>query len=290
MINRNEILNNINFFKQASNDLYVESLLYPEKTGAKIPCPLPVSSANANIRYNFSITPNATGKFCLVIDPFYSKGYLYQDNLVDGQGNGTLTEINFAQDTNIVDQYRLVSSAVVLRYYGNFNQMAGMFVAATTSNVSNANATDYLTFQNVEDLTNKHISKCIDGIKMIYSPMDNKATEFRVNTEYSNGSHPCRWQYLFVVIGDLFPNTTCIRVDYYRNIEYTTKPQYREYITQTKALPCNYEIPDLGSTIGNAPSANELYHNTNSTPWQLKVLANMASKGNYLNPISLISS
>lgn len=287
MLNRSEILNNVNLFKQASNDLYIESLMYPEKVGAKIPCPLPVSSATASIRYNFSITPNSNGKFCLVIDPFYCKGYLYQDSTVDGQGNGTATEIDLSQDTNIVDQYRLVSSSVVVRYYGNFNQMSGMFIAATTSNVSNANYTDFLKFQNVEDLTNKYISKCIDGLKMIYSPMDNKATEFRPNSEYSDGTHPCRFQYLFVIIGDLFPNNTCIRVDFYRNLEYTTKPQYREYITQTKALPCNFEIPDIGNTVGNAPSPSQLYNNSNNVPWQLKVLNNMASKGNYLNPLSI---
>lgn len=289
MINRNDILNNVSAFRQAANDLYVESLLFPERTTAKVPCPLPVSSATAAIRYNFSITPNSTGKFCLVIDPFYNKGYLYKDDGVDGQGHGTLTELTFDQDTNIVDQYRLVSSGVILRYYGNFNQMAGMFVAATTSNVSGENATDYLTFQNVEDLTNKYISKCVDGVKMVYSPMDNKATEFRKCAEYTDGTHPCRWQYLFVVIGDLFPNTNCIRVDYYRNIEYTTKPAFREYIVQTRALPSPFDIPDIGSTVGSAPSPSQLSVANNNLPWQLKVLIELAQKGNYINPLVLVT-
>ena len=203
----------------------------------------PVSTATATIRNNFSITPNSQGKFLLVIDPFYEKAYLFQDNTVDGQGNGVATELTFDQNNTLVDQFRLVSCSVILRYYGNFNQMSGIFVSATTSNLNGNVPTDYLTFSNIEDLTNKFVSKCVDGVKLIYTPMDNRAIEFRVGNDYANGNHPCRNQYLFVIMGDLFPNNTCIRVDYYRNIEYTTIPLYREYILQSKSLPCSFEVP-----------------------------------------------
>lgn len=271
-------------YQQAAKDLYINSLLYPETNVAKIPGPLPVSSATASIRSNFSITPNIQGKFLLVIDPFYHKGWLYQGDDLNGTGQGTATEITLDQDETIVDQFRLVSSSVILRYYGNFNQMSGIFVSATTSNLKNNAQEDYRDFQKIEDLTNKFISKCVDGVKLIYTPMDNRAVEFRKGEDYSNGQHPCRNQYLFVIMGDLFPNNTCIRVDYYRNIEYTTIPRYREYILQSKSLPCTFEVPFLPSSADTAPETTGSALANNNIPYAVKLIQYLNQKGINLNP------
>lgn len=272
-------------YQKAAKKLYMSSLLNPEDIVAKIPSPLPVSSATASIRNNFSITPNNQGKFLLVIDPFYGTGWLYEDNTVDGQGNGVQTTINLAQNNTIVDQFRLVSASLILRYYGNFNQMSGIFVCATTSNLNGSVPGDYLNFSNIEDLTNKFISKCVDGVKLIYSPMDNRAIEFRVGSEYSNGTHPCRNQYLFVVMGDLFPNNTCIRVDYYRNIEYTTIPLYREYILQSKSLPCQFEIPMLPSNSDTAPNKSMSGAlSNNNIPYAVKLIRYLNNEGINIDP------
>ena len=273
-------------YQQAAKDLYINSLLYPEECVAKIPGPLPISSATASLRDNFSITPNNTGKFVLIIDPFNASGELYQDNLVDGQGHGTKTTLTFSQNNNIIDQFRLVSASLIIRYYGNFNQMSGIFISATTS-LTQGNLSDFLNFQNVEDLTNKFISKCVDGVKLIYSPMDNRAIEFRPNGDYTGGSHPCVKQYLFVVIGDLFPNNTCIRVDYYRNIEYTTVPLYREYILQSKSLPCQFEVPMLPATGQTAPDNTKQTTtalSNNNVPYALKLIQWLSKKGIAYDP------
>jgi len=272
-------------YEEAAKNIYINSLLYPERNVAKIPGPLPVSSATASIRNNFSITPNTSGKFLLVIDPFYYKGWLYQGNDLDGNGQGTATEITLDQNNTLVDQFRLVSSSIILRYYGNFNQMSGIFVSATTSNLNGNVPDDYKTFSNIEDLTNKYISKCVDGVKLIYTPMDNRAVEFRVGDDYSNGQHPCRNQYLFVIMGDLFPNNTCIRVDYYRNIEYTTIPLYREYILQSKSLPCSFEVPLLPTTASNAPSnATSTALANNNIPYAIKLLQYLNKQGLSIDP------
>jgi len=271
-------------YHMAAKDLYLNSLLFPEKCTAKIPGPLPVSSATASIRNNFSITPNASGKFLLIIDPFNEVAQLYQDNTVDGLGNGVATNIPMVQNNNIVDQFRLVSASVILRYYGNFNQMAGIFVCATTSKLS-GDLTDFLTFSNIEDLTNKYVSKCVDGVKLIYTPMDNRAVEFRPGTEYANGTHPCVKQYVFVIMGDLFPNNTCIRVDYYRNIEYTTVPLYREYILQSKSLPVPFEVPALPSSASNAPDNNSNTSlSNNNIPYAVKLIQWLSNKGITIDP------
>ena len=82
---------------------------------------------------------------------------------------------------------------------------------------------DWTNFNNIEDLTNKYISKCVDGIKIIYNPMDNRATEFTKIKEYTDDEHLLKNQYLFEIYGDLFQNNTCIRVYVFKNIEYTKK-------------------------------------------------------------------
>ena len=97
------------YYQKAAKELYHQSLLYPEDIVAKIPSHIPINSATATIRNNFSITPNTTGKFLLVIDPFYGTGSLFQDNTVDGLGNGVVTNITLNQNNSIVDQFRLVS-------------------------------------------------------------------------------------------------------------------------------------------------------------------------------------
>jgi hypothetical protein len=273
-------------YQQAAKELYLNSLLFPEEVVAKIPGPLPISSATASIRSNFSITPNTQGKFLLIIDPFQGTGKLYQSNDVNGTGGGDSTDIDLSQNNVIVDQFRLVSCSLILRYYGNFNQMSGVFVSATTSHL-NADWDDFLDFSNIEDLTNKFVSKCVDGVKLIYTPMDNRAIEFRPGSEYSAGTHPCKNQYLFVVMGDLFPNNTCIRVDYYRNIEYTTVPLYREYILQSKSLPCQFEIPMLPS---NSTIAPDVAKNTstslvnNNVPYAIKLIQWLNQKGITIDP------
>ena len=269
-------------YELAAKDLYTQSLLYPESYSAKVPGPLPISSATASLRDNFSITPNASGKFLLIIDCFSKNAKYYVQNDLDGTGAGTVTLKQWDFNTNIIDQYRLVSASVILRYYGNFNQMSGLFVSAVTSDPSGS--VDFKNFQNIEDLTNKYLSKCVDGVKMVYSPMDNRAIEFRPASTFTNDDHPCKGQYLFVVYGDLFPNTTCIRVDFYRNYEFTTLPRYREYIRQTKSLPCTFEIPVLGNQSSSAPGPTQSTNMIdNNIDYNLKILNNLNSKGIYIN-------
>jgi hypothetical protein len=282
-----DIISSAKSYQQAAKEIYLNSLLFPEEIVAKIPGPLPISSATASIRNNFSITPNTSGKFLLIIDPFQSVAHLWQDNALDGNGGGAApTTINLTQDNTIVDQFRLVSCSVILRYYGNFNQMSGIFVSATTSHL-NGSWDDFKTFSNIEDLTNKFVSKCVDGVKLIYTPMDNRAIEVRVGSEYANNTHPCKNQYLFVIMGDLFPNTTCIRVDYYRNIEYTTVPTYREYILQSKSLPCQFEIPMLPNSTTVAPDAtrnNASALVNNNIPYAIKLIQLLNQKGVSIDP------
>ena len=273
-------------YEGAAKEIYTKSLLYPEQFSAKVPGPLPISSATAALRDNFTITPNNTGKFLMIIDVFSRYAKLYYANDLDGAGSGTVQLHQWNFNTNVVDQYRLVSASVIVRYFGNFNQMSGLFVSAVTSDPSGQ--VDFKNFQNIEDLTNKYISKCVDGVKMIYTPMDNRAVEFRASSTWTNDDHPCKGQYLFVMYGDLFPNTNCIRVDYYRNYEFTTLPSYREYIRQSKSLPCTFEIPAIENQSSSAPSPNSSSNmNDNNIDYNLKIMSYLNGEGINVNARAL---
>ncbi len=271
-----KMIEEIKAYSTACQELYLQSLLNPEYHLAKIPSRMPVESALAGIKYNFTITPNANGYFCLIIDPYYNLAQIYQDSTVDGLGNGVLQTFTCDQDNSLIDQYRLVSSSVILKYYGNFNQMSGLFVAATCSNVKNQNYTTFLTFDNVENLNNKQVLKCVDGVKLIYTPIDEAATDFRAGSLYSAGTDPNRFQYCFIIIGYAFNNTNSIRVDYFRNLEYTVTPQYREYITQTKDLPSEFYLPNIeDQKVKSAPVEYNGGSVKNNKSWlnQVKTLA-----------------
>lgn len=279
-----DVYNNVRNYEIAAKELYINSLLYPENYSAKIPGPLPISSATAAIRDNFSITPNVSGKFLIIIDPYSPIIKLYTADDLDGNGNGTVSQRTFTIKDGIVDQFRVVSCGVILRYFGNFNQMSGIFVGAATTDPSGT--VDWRDFQNIEDLTNKYISKCVDGIKLVYAPMDNRACEFRPIADYTNDTHPLKNQYLFVIYGDQFPNNTCIRLDFFKNIEYTTKPSYREYILQSKSIPVQFEIPSVANQATTAPDGSGLafgsYYN-NNIPYQIKLLDVLKDKGISIN-------
>lgn len=256
-VDESKLLEDLHYWRQKVKSSYVKSLLFPEEhTGAKVPTMLPAESATASLHYPFSITPNATGKFVLVLDPVCQSGFLYQDSTVNGIGGGTVTNLTFAQDSVIVDEWRLVSSSLVLRYFGNFTNMGGYFVAATTSNRDAATQTTFLTFNSVEDLTNKEVLRAVDGVKLIHIPSCTLVTEFQSQTVYSTNTHPARWQNLFVVYGDNFPNASCIRADFHRNIEYKAKPALKEYIPHSRNPPCDtpYIEKDKNIIITPAPS------------------------------------
>lgn len=62
-----------------------------------------------------------------------------------------------------------------------------------------------------------------------------------------------RYQYLFIVCRYSFNSSNSIRVDFFRNIEYTVTHGFREYITQTKDLPSNVIIPQIENEVTLAP-------------------------------------
>lgn len=237
------MLDRINEMYQNANLEYRKSLLHPElHQGAKIPSEIPNETATAQIKYNGTITPNASGRFIFVVDPSIQSGSVYNGATVDGVGTGgSATTVSFLQDDNIIDMFRLVSSSLVIQYTGRLDSHSGFICGAITSNLSNATNNTFFTFTNIEDIQNKKVVVPVDGLKLIYSPYDTSQLDYYKQSDYAGATAPQRWKKLFIIYGEGLPNTACIRWDYTRNIEYVSKPSYREYVTHMSSPPCKLD-------------------------------------------------
>lgn len=221
-------------------NLYRNSLLHPESSlGAKIPSDISQDSATACIKYNFTVTPNASGNFLVVLDPFIQPLQINTNAALNGIGGGTglFTASDCIQDSSIIDMWRLVSTSIVVQYTGQLQALSGYLVGASTSNISNATFDTYCTFTNIEDIQNKRVSSPIEGMKLIYYPSDSTQLDYYKNTDYSTSPYNSntRWKTNMVIAGAGLPSTACIRIDIYRNIEYISKPSVREYILHSDA-------------------------------------------------------
>jgi len=235
---------------QGSLNSYKLSLMAPHKHFSKIPTLLPTETTLANLKYNFNLTPNATGKFVIVIDPFQRDMVYNVSATLDGLGTvGSYTTFAQTIDTNIIDQWRLVSMSVQVQYIGRLDSLSGFFCGAITSNVSNATNDTFVTFQNIEDIQNKLVVNPMDGLNLLYVPSDTTMTDFTSTTIYTGATHSSKWKNLFVIYGDGLPNTSCVRVDIFKNFEYISKPSYREYIPHYKSQPDQIDssINQIGS-------------------------------------------
>lgn len=238
-----DMLNRLNEMYQDANLNYRKSLLHPElHQGGKVPSEIPNETATAQIKYNGTITPNANGKFLLIIDPSIQDGSVYNSSSLDGLGNGgSLTTLSFNQDSNIIDMFRTVSASLIIQYTGRLDSHSGFICGCVTSNLSNATNSTFFTFTNIEDIQNKKVVVPVDGLKLIYSPYDTSQLDFYKQSDYSTNNSANKWKKLFIIYGDGLPNTACIRYDYTRNIEYISKPAYREYVPHISQPPCKLD-------------------------------------------------
>ena len=255
------LVNAVQRTQAQQTEAYIKSLLYPEIHAAKVPSMLPAESAIASLRWNGTITPNATGKFLYVLDPFQNTGFLYQDAGVNGTGGGTVTNISMPFESTIVDEFRLVSCCLTLNYWASFSNMQGYMVGVCVSNRDAATPTTFLTFDNIENIKSKKMHGASEGIKLIFTPDDSEAMNFRSLTSYSGNTHPCKWQYLLVVYGDNMVNGPALRWEVTKNIEYKSKLTLREYISHDTYPPCETPsaatLPKIHKPIsGNSSSVS----------------------------------
>jgi hypothetical protein len=211
---------------------YSLSLINPfQSFGARCPTAIPIETATAHIEYNTDFVPNASGRFLIVADPMKNELLLYNDAALTGAGAvGASTSIALAQDSTVIDMYRLVSYGIRLTYQGDIQTHKGYIVAAVTSNLSNE---DFRIFSNIENLHTKTRMVPLEGAYLKYVPVDPDQLDFKPNTVHSGNTHTSNNKQVLIIYGANLPTTASFRLDIVRNIEYVSRPSLREYINHS---------------------------------------------------------
>jgi hypothetical protein len=274
-INLDEVGSLMEMVKHISNeynDRYLMSLLYPESNYGKIPTPFPVPTSEVRDHLTYTITTSAAdaatnssgGNFCFVYNPYYcsdksattrSSFYLNTNTTM----GGAATDDNFiARDvgqstlpSGMYSTYRLVSASVTVNYIGRMDIVSGTLgcgigfngvaPAGLTGTDKATNAAVYGNFNLIDDAYFSQRTQCINGLRMIYFPLDNNYTNFIPLTNAING-------FYFVVYGQGLPaSSASVRVDIYLNYEFTVNPAYSSYVAQSPGC-CG----DTGSALNYA--------------------------------------
>lgn len=239
-------------------DRYLMSLLYPESNYAKVPTPFPVPTSEVRDHFTYTITTSnadavtntAGGNFCFVFNPFYcadlntggkSTFYLNTDSSMAGTtSNNNFVARDIGQSSlpgGMYSSYRVVSCAVTVNYVGRMDIVSGtvgcgvgfngVAPAGTVGTDKAANAAVYGNFNLIDDSYFSQRTQSINGLRMIYFPLDSTYTNFQFLSNAVSG-------FYFVVYGQGLPaSSACIRLDFYLNYEFTVNPAYSSYVAQS---------------------------------------------------------
>jgi hypothetical protein len=258
-----------------NQDHYIHSLLYPENYYAKIPTAFPVPTSEVRQHLSTTIkTSNAStgpgGNFAFVYNPFFSADinntasstyYLNTDTTLTGTGsNDNFIPRQLGQGEipiNMYSTYRLVSCAITINYTGRMDIVSGVIGCGLGFNgvcpvgtvdlatAKSTNAALYGNFNLVDDSYFSQRTQSVNGLRMVYFPLDNTYCNFYNMNSALNG-------FYFIVYGQNLPiDSACIRVDVYLNFEYTVNPIYSSYVASSPG--------SCGDTLGALNSATSLF-------------------------------
>lgn len=215
--------------------------------------------------------------------PNYISSLLFcNEDTLDGHtttGN-TFNPINIGQGIpNVYDQYRLVSASLIVRYIGRIDITSGVIggaivfdenrevpssgilsidTVATTLNTDCSWATKYANFDLAMDSFYHQENLCLEGLRMLYFPIDNTFEEYTKlagssvssikpadNLGYSTGVKVLQsedynksgFNWMVYVLGAP-PNSSCFKIDFYLNFECLPNATFLNYMPITP--PCGF--------------------------------------------------
>ena len=281
---------------------YLNNLLYPEKCrNVRIPSPIPVPSCSFQLHNCITLSTNSSGNLAFMFNPFFlgDQSDLQEfigttpqwlstlwvnnnDTLVGNQPDDHFIPINIGQVIpNVYDQYRLVSASLVVKYIGRLDIVSGVIGGAIiyednptiganfsneVRNFSSANPSlaKYGNFDLAMDSFYRQENLCLEGLRMLYFPLDNSYEEYTklagtsLLTEEYNGTltfsikdsdlYKAGFNQFVYVLGAP-PNSSCFKVDIYCNFECLPNATFLNYLplSTTPGAMSNY---DKKTTIG----------------------------------------
>ena len=273
---------------------YLNCLLHPEKSkGVKIPSPIPVPSCAFQLHNTITLSTNSLGNLCFLFNPYflYNSALIGQSEALDDKIKGTVnyaTSFFFNNDDSldgrtpststaswntvnigqgipgVYNQYRLVSSSIVVRYIGRMDITSGVIGGAIIYDesinpvinfrVDNSqvavkpfNLIKYANFDLAMDSFYHQENNCIKGLRELYFPLDNTYEEyvktvddvkglpngqqgaFPRNPLISNDFTRSGFQQFVYVLGAP-PQSSCFKVDIYCNFETLPNASFLNYM------------------------------------------------------------
>lgn len=207
---------------------------------------------------------------------YFSTFYVNNDNDLTGSqpNEGKFLAYPVGQGIpNVYDQYRLVSASVIVKYIGRMDITSGVIggaivfdetndVGSDGNKSENGNATainivpnlcaKYSNFDLAMDSFYHQENLSIEGLRMLYFPIDNTYEEYtrlfrdvnatligktKVHVRADEDHFKSGFNWMIYVLGAP-PSTSCFKVDYYLNFECLPNASFLNYMPITP--PCGH--------------------------------------------------
>jgi hypothetical protein len=237
------ILDMLMKLKEDVTKQYLFSLLFPEKSkGCRIPTKFPVPSATFQQDDFILVTTNSSGNFVVQWSPQNLSSSTSNNEIVvnnattlTGLNNDTTYTTSSCLTNSLVTQwqaFRVVSACIVVQYVGSFTNLQGTFGGGLDISNTNTNSYDsnYSNFSNIDDRLWSQQVRVDEGMKICYFPKDyNDLSFIRSNTNPSSNNLASSVR-LLLYGQSLPPNTQCVRIDFFKNIEAIPGPAFADIV------------------------------------------------------------
>lgn len=272
MANVGSLMDMLKHLYDEDSEQYLKTLLYPENECGKIPSRFPVPSTKVHEHLTYNITTNASGNYAFTYNPFRagdqsssasSSFFLNTNAALSGSStSGFFGSTDIGQNampSNMYTMYRLVSAAITINYVGRMDIVSGTIGGAIGLNkycdqqllagsVADFGSSLYGNFNLIDDAYYGQRTQSVNGLRMIYFPLDEAFLQFRNLDSTQTG-------FYFVSYGAGLPiNSPCIRLDFHLNFEFTVHPSYNNYISTAPGPQYSGDVISLAtSTLAGNP-------------------------------------
>ena len=228
----------------------------------------------SNSAYGKTLNVNGTNYY--MNSNFGTYFFCGQDDVLDGKTpvDNFYTPTDYCQNIpDVYAKYRLVSACIELRYIGQLDEASGVIGAGIsyvksnylgfrlsttrdgpgTWSARNPMYADYANFELIRDCTYSCENLCLEGLRMLYFPIDDSFLEFKKvfdasskdiksvgtyggNRLFARLSDDCiktGFNWLVYLEGVPYSESRNFRLDYYFNYECIPKPEFLNYMPIT---------------------------------------------------------
>ena len=300
---------------------YINTLLYPETVfNRKVPTLFPIPSTTFQMHLvSANLQPNVSGNIAFTWNPVFLQDKSVAENttffvnkdasLTGASGGSTLKflpqPLLYNQiPAGLYGSYRIVSASVVISYIGRMDIVSGVIgvgiglnnsgvgipQAVTSTNGDKASDT-FVNFLQVDNLLYSERSQAANGARAIYFPIDDRYTNFlsvyNTTTEDDNPGKTLANCYAtgFYIAGygqNLPTGASCLRFDFYINVEAIVTPAFNNFIPQSTVTTSSIDVIQAANML-TQKNSDKLLTASSDIPGTSE---NDISAGNLLSKLS----